>query len=80
VIFGNATRINNEPRGVFNLIKENSDNTARIAGVPYRVWSEDGTYDKVHTTSSKGEIKVEGLRLRQIFLSRTESSRGILVR
>lgn len=80
VIFGSATRINNEPRGVFDLIKENSDNTARIAGVPYRVWSEDGTYDKVHTTSSKGAIKVEGLRLRQIFLSRIASSRGLFIR
>ena len=74
IIYESATRVNNEPRGVFDLIKENSDNTARINGVPYRIWSEKGNYDKVHTTTGKGEIKVEGLRLRQIFLSRAAGS------
>lgn len=74
VIYESATRVNKEPRGIFDLIKENSDNTARINGVPYRIWSENGNYDKVHTTAGKGEIKVEGLKLRQIFLSRTAGS------
>jgi len=51
------------------MIKENADGTARVAGVPYRIWSADGTYDENHTTSSTGEIKVEGLKLRIILLS-----------
>ena len=62
--------VNKEPTGTFTMIKENADGTARIAGVPYRIWSADGTYDKEHTTSSTGEIKVEGLKLRIILLSR----------
>lgn len=63
--------VNKEPTGIFTLIKENADGTARIEGVPYRIWSADGTYDKKHTTSSTGEIKVEGLKLRFILLSRS---------
>lgn len=64
--------VNKKPTGTFTLTKENADGSAKIAGVPYRIWSADGSYDKVHTTSNAGTIKVEGLKLRIILLSRTE--------
>lgn len=61
--------VNEEPTGTFTIIKENSDGTAKIEGVTYNLWSADGTYNQKHTTSSTGEIKVEGLKLRTILLS-----------
>ena len=72
--------VNKEPTGTFTLTKENSDGSAKIGGVKYNVWSDDKTYNQVHETSNAGQIKIEGLKLRKIFLSRTTECRGLLIR
>ncbi len=63
--------VNKEVTGTFKLTKENEDSSAKISGVQYKIWSEDKTYSELHTTSDKGEINIEGLKLRKIFLSGT---------
>ena len=80
VIYASETRKNKEPTGTFTLTKENADGSAKIAGVTYKVWSEDKTYNQTHETSNAGQIKIEGLKLRKIFLPRTTECRGLFIR
>lgn len=72
--------VNKEPTGTFTLTKENEAGNVKIKGVKYKVWSEDNTYNQVHETSSAGQIKIEGLKLRKIFLSRATKCGGLLDR
>ena len=59
--------VNSVPTGTFDLLKQNEDG-GKVAGAKYRFWSEDGTYNKVHTTSKSGGIKLEGLKLGKYYL------------
>lgn len=65
--------INDKPTGTFTLTKKNEDGTKKLAGVKYRVWNEDGTYDQIHTTSSLGTIVIEGLKLGKYFYQEIET-------
>ena len=71
---------NIKPTGTFTLTKKNADGTKNLQGVKYRIWSTENNYDKTFTTDANGVIKVEGLKLRNILISRDTNNIAIPTR
>ena len=80
VVYASATKTNTEPTGTFTLTKKNAEGTKNLQGVKYRIWNNDLDYDKTFTTNAQGIINVEGLKLRNIFVSRNTNNSTILAR
>ena len=78
VVYGSADMTNDEPTGSFTITKYNSDKSAKIEGVKYRIWNDNG-YDKTFTTDSKGEIKVTKLKLGKYYYQELETVNGYLI-
>ena len=78
VVYASATKNNTEPTGTFTLTKKNADGTKNLQGVKYRIWNTTLGYDKIFTTNAQGIINVEGLKLRNIFISRNSNDFTIL--
>ena len=78
VVYASATRTNNETTGTFTLVKYNSNKSAKVQGVKYRVWDNNG-YDKVHITDSEGTIKISNLKLGVYYYQEIESADGYLI-
>ena len=70
--------VNEEPTGTFTLTKYNADKSAKITGIKYHIWSDNG-YDEIHTTDDNGKIEITNLKLGIYNYQEIETVAGYLI-
>ena len=78
VVSVSVEKTNEEPTGTFTLTKYNEDKSAKISGVKYRIWNDDG-YNKEISTDGSGQIQVTGLKLGTYHYQEIQTVYGYLI-
>ena len=78
VIYQSSTKTNAVPTGSLEINKWNSNKSARLGNVKYRIWNDTG-YNVTKSTDTNGQIKLQNLKLGKYYYQEIETIPGYLI-